>query len=174
MQCSTFILSPAQIRVSLLETRYVSAYSWTDTMQQAEPRFEWPEIFKVVAFTTAGSLAYAIIIPLIGAALGPSGSTGPTAGSDVFLWSSRGLLLALIIWRGATMGRLVGDRIVDDMLVGSVVAFVGWLLVKIVVLVIIYQGEAEGQPIPLIHVSDLITPPAAVFVSWLGAKANRF
>jgi hypothetical protein len=73
------------------------------------------------------------------------------------------------------MGRVVGDRIVDDMLVTAALASAVWLVVKMVVIVLIFGGgAAEGEAVPLIHVNDLLAIVAALLISWLGAKANRF
>lgn len=142
--------------------------------QQAVSRFDWREITRAVVFVGVGSLIFAIVVPLVGALLG-SGDTGPTARNDIFLWVSRGLLWGLIIWRGIAMGRVVGDRIVDDMLVTAALASAVWLVIKIVVIVLIFGGGApEGEAVPLIHVNDLLAIGAALLISWLGAKANRF
>ena len=142
--------------------------------EQGMPRFDWPEILKAVIVTGIGSLIYAVAVPIIGALLG-SGNTGPTAGNDIFLWTSRGVLWALIIWRGAAMGRVVGDRIVDDMLVSAVLASGVWLVIKIVVIVLIYGAvKADGTPVALVDLNDLLGIVAALVISWLGAKANRY
>jgi hypothetical protein len=143
--------------------------------EQTVPRFDWPEVIRVVAIVSVGCLVYAIVVPLAGAIIGGTGDTGPTARNDIVLWLFRGLLWALIIWRGAAMGRVVGDRIVDDMLVAAGVASVVWLVIKVVVMVMIFGGGApEGEAVPLIHVNDLLAIGAALLISWLGAKANRF
>lgn len=141
-------------------------------MEQDVPRFDWGEIIKAVVIVGVGSLIYALAVPMIGALLG-GGSTGPTAGNDIFLWTSRGLLWALVIWRGAAMLRVVGDRIVDDMLVVAVISSVVWLVIKAVVIVTVFQAvRADGTPVSLIDVNDLLAVGAAVLISWLGAKAN--
>ena len=76
-------------------------------MQQGQsvPRFDWPEIIKAVAIVGAGSLVYAIVVPIVGTLLGPGNNTGPVAGNDIVLWISRALLWGLIIWRGSAMLR---------------------------------------------------------------------
>ena len=143
--------------------------------EQAVPRFDWPEIIRAVIIVGVGSLIYAIIVPIAGALIGGTGDTGPTARNDIVLWISRGLMWALIIWRGAAMGRVVGDRIVDDMLVTAGLSAGVWLVIKVAVLVIIFGGGApEGEPNPLVDVNDLLAIGAAFLISWLGAKANRF
>jgi hypothetical protein len=142
--------------------------------EQAVPRFDWPEIIRALVFVGVGSLAVAIVVPVVGALLG-SGDTGPTARNDIFLWVFRAVLWGLIIWRGAAMGRVVGDRIVDDMLVTAAAGSILWLVIKVVVVVVIFGGGApEGEAAPLIHVNDLLAIGAALLISWLGAKANRF
>jgi hypothetical protein len=141
---------------------------------QPIPRFDQREIIKAVAIIGAGSLVFAIAVPVVGALLG-SGDTGPTARNDIFLWVFRAVLWGLIIWRGAAMGRVVGDRIVDDMLVTAVAGSILWLVIKVVVVVVIFGGGApEGEAAPLIHVNDFLAVGAALLISWLGAKANRF
>lgn len=144
-------------------------------MQQQEsvPRFDWPEIIRAVIIIAIGILAFNLILPVISALVNQTGSTSPLAGNDVFLWVSRGVMWALIIWRGSAMLQVVGDRIVDDMLIVAALSAVIWLVVKIVVLVVVYQGvKADGTPIPFIHINDLLGMAAAVGISWLGAKAN--
>jgi hypothetical protein len=143
-----------------------------DVVEQNVPRFDWGEIIKAVIIVGIGSLVYALAVPMIGALLG-GGNTGPTAGNDIFLWTSRGLLWGLIIWRGAAMLGVVGDRIVDDMLVVAAIASLVWLIIKAVVIVSIFQAvKADGTPVALVDVNDLLAVGAALLISWLGAKAN--
>ena len=113
-------------------------------------------------------------MPIIGALIG-GGDTGPTAGNDIFLWIFRAVLWGLIIWRGTAMGSVVGDRIVDDMVVTAAIAAVVWLLAKVIIVVLIYQAVGpDGTSNSLVEINDLLAMGAAIFISWLGAKANRF
>ena len=103
------------------------------------------------------------------------GSATVFAGNDIFLWIFRAVLWGLIIWRGTAMGSVVGDRIVDDMVVTAAIAAVVWLLAKVIIVVIIFQAVGpDGTSNSPIEINDLLAMGAAVFISWLGAKANRF
>ena len=143
-------------------------------MEQDIPRFDWSEIQKAVIIVAIGCLLFGLAVPIIGAVLG-AGDTGPTAGNDIFLWAFRAVMWGLIIWRGAVMGQVVGDRIVDDMLVMAAVASIVWLVVKVGVVVVVFEAVGpDGVPNSLIEINDLFAIGAALLISWLGAKANRF
>lgn len=142
-------------------------------MEETHPRFDWGEITKNVVVISIAVAVVAFGVPVAGALIG-SGNTGPTAGNDLFHWVLRAVLWAMIIWRGSRMVLIVGDRIVDDMLVTAVITGAIWLVIKVAML-LVYQGVGpDGMPVPLLHVNDAFGLVTALLISWLGAKANQY
>jgi hypothetical protein len=98
-----------------------------------EPRFYWPGIFRVVGIVVGGAAAIGFIIPPAATLAFKLYNTGTVADNEIYQAAYWVVAWALTIWQGSWMLRRVGDKIIDDMLVMSIIAAPVLVVIKIVI-----------------------------------------
>ncbi len=139
-----------------------------------EPRFDWGAILSAIAVIVGVTAVLGFLVPaVLTLALG-LGHTGRVAGNDAYRWGFWAVAWILTIWQGAVMLRKVHDRIVDDMLVTSIVAAVVLFLVKIVITLVYEPISGRGTLLPIVSSLDTGGALILVLVALIGARVNRF
>ncbi len=139
-----------------------------------ERRFDWGAILTAAAIIVGVTAALGLIVPAV-LTLGLGlGHTGRVAGHDAYRWGFWAVAWALTIWQGAVMLRKVHERIVDDMLVTSIIAAVALFLVKMVIGLVYEPLSGRGTLLPIVTSLDTGGALILVLVALIGARVNRF
>jgi len=139
-----------------------------------EPRFDWPAILRVTGIVVGGPAVIGLVIPpLATLALGLY-NTGTVAGNEIYRWLFWAIAWGLVIWQGSWMLRRVGDKIIDDMLVMSMMAAVALIIVKIVIAIAYVPIDANRQPLPIVTFIDTGGALVLIVVALIAARTNRF
>lgn len=134
-----------------------------------EPRFDWPAIFRVVGIVVGGAAAVGFIIPPVVTLAFKLYNTGTVADSEFYQWAYWVVAWALTIWQGAWMLRRVGDKIIDDMLVMSIIAAPALVLLKMVINLIYVPIETE-----IFSAIDAGGALMLIVVALVGARINKY
>jgi hypothetical protein len=134
-----------------------------------EPRFDWPAIFRVVGIVVGGAAAIGFIVPPVATMAFGLYNTGAAADSEFYQWAYWVVAWALTIWQGAWMLRRVGDKIIDDMLVMSIIAAPILVLLKILIN-LIYVPIETG----LLSAVDVGGALMLIVVALVGARINKY
>jgi hypothetical protein len=138
-----------------------------------EPRFDWSAIFRVVAIVVAGAGVIGFAVPPIATLAFGLYNTGIAAGNEIYQWIYWAAAWGLTIWQGAWMLRRVGDKIIDDMLVMSMIAAAVLVLLKIVINFIYLPVSSDGQSFILSGI-DAGGALMLIVVALIGARINRY
>ena len=139
-----------------------------------EPRFDWPAIGRASAIIVAGAAAFGLIVPVVGALAVESWNTQNISGHEIYRWVYWAIAWGLTIWQGAWMLREVHERIIDDMLVTSVIVAVVLLVVKVIIALIYWPIDSDGNSIFLITAIDAGGALMLVIVALVGARVNKY
>ncbi len=138
-----------------------------------EPRFDWPAILRVVGIITAVSAVIGFGAPIVFTLVLSKVNTGPVAGSQIYRLVYWLAAWALMFWQGQWMLNTVGDKIIDDMLVTSVIIAVLMMVIMFVVWIVYVPVNAGGQPIVLTGF-DAIGAVGLLIIGVVAARINRY
>lgn|SRR5574341_349788 len=145
----------------------------------AESRFDWPAIFWVSGIVVAGPAIFGFLIPLVGA-LALQWPVRVTAANEIYRFAYWLIAWGLIVWQGAWMLREVHERIIDDMIVTSVLTAIALLIFKVIIGIVLdprpdYVGPDNlGAPLPIITAIDAGGALIMVVVALVAARVNKF
>jgi len=132
-----------------------------------EPRFDWSAIFRVVGIIVAGAAAVGFIIPPVATLALGLYNTGIAADNELYQAAYWIVAWGLTIWQGAWMLRRVGDKIIDDMLVMSIIAAPILIVLKMIINLVYASSE-------IITAIDAGGALLLVAVALVGARINRY
>lgn len=139
-------------------------------------RFDWGAIFRACGIIAGGSAAYGLIVPIAGAFVDGNGNAWTTqtvAGHEIYLWLFWAIAWGLTVWQGAWMIRHVHDRIIDDMLVTSVLCSILLIISRFIVWVV-YTPTRAGDPILPLTGIDAGGALILIVVALVAARINRY
>ena len=139
-----------------------------------EPRFDWHAIIRVSGIIIGVTAAFGLIVPVVGALARESWNTQNLSGNEIYRWVYWAIAWALTVWQGSWMLREVHDRIIDDMLITSVLAGVILLIVKIVINILYWPISSDGDTLPLITAIDAGGALMLIVVALIGARINKY
>ncbi|MBN1431037.1 MAG: hypothetical protein JXB07_21895 [Anaerolineae bacterium] len=132
-----------------------------------EPRFDWPAIFRVTGIVVGVPTVLGFVIPpALTLAFGDD-HTGTVAGHEIFQWAFWIIAWGLTVWQGSWMLRRVGDKIIDDMLVMSMIASVILFIVKVIIAI-------AYEPDDIVTGIDAGGALMLIVVAMVGARVNKF
>lgn len=134
-----------------------------------EPRFDWSAIFRVVGIVVAGTAAVGLIVPPAATMAFGLYDTGIAADNEIYQWAYWAVAWGLTIWQGSWMLRRVGDKIIDDMLVMSIIAAAILTLLKIIIN-LIYVPIESG----VFSSIDAGGALMLIVVALIGARINKY
>lgn len=141
-----------------------------------EHRFDWGAIFRACGIIAGISAAYALIVPIAGAFIDGNANTWTTqtvAGHEIYQWVFWALAWGLTVWQGAWMIRHVHERIIDDMLVTSVLCAIVLMIVRFIVWAIYAPVRADGPIWPVTGI-DAGGALILIVVALVAARINRY
>lgn len=139
-----------------------------------EPRFDWQAIFRVVGIIVGGTAVFGLAVPpLVTLAFGLV-NTGITAGNEIFQWLFWIVAWGLTIWQGAWMLRRVGDKIIDDMLVVSLIAAPTLVVIKMIIALAYQPVNSDGQLLTILTAIDAGGALMLIVVALVGARVNKY
>lgn len=140
-----------------------------------DSRFDWPAIIRASAFIVGITALYAFVVPVAGAFAVAEWDTLILSGNEIYRWLFWIIAWGITVWQGSWMLNEVHDRIIDDMLVTSVVAAIALLIVKFIIWIVYWPMDAETLvrygPITPIDAGGALM---LVVVALIAARANRF
>lgn len=143
-------------------------------------RFDWGAILRAIAVIIGVIAVLGFIVPVIGAVVDGDGplDTGNISGHEIYRWGYWVIAWGLVILQGSWMLRNVHERIIDDMLVTSVVAAVLLVIVRIIIS-LVYESRTNWLPAPqndrvLLTFVDAAGAMMMVVVGFIGARVNRY
>ena len=139
-----------------------------------EPRFDWPAILRVTGIVVGGPAVVGFVIPPVATLAFGLYNTGIVAGNEIYQWFFWVVAWALTFWQGSWMLRRVGDKIIDDMLVVSMIAAVILLIIKIVIGIAYMPISSDGQTVSLVTGIDAGGALMLVVVALIGARINKY
>lgn len=139
-----------------------------------EPRFDWPAIFRVVGIVVAGAAIAGFAIPPVATLALGLVNTGIAAGNEIYRWVYWVIAWVLTLWQGAWMLRRVGDKIIDDMLVMSMIAAVALVVIKFIIALVYVPLGSDGQPLTILTGIDAGGALMLIVVALVGARINRY
>jgi hypothetical protein len=141
-----------------------------------EPRFDWPSITKSVGIVVGVTTALALIVPIAGALADGDGplSTRNISGNEIYRWGFWIVAWVLTFLQGSWMLKHVGDRVIDDMLVISIIAAVVLILIRFVVWIIYDPMTSTGERLFAISAIDAGGALLLVVVGLIAARFNRY
>jgi hypothetical protein len=134
---------------------------------EEEPRFNWPAIFRVVGIVVAGPVALGLIVPPIATLALKLYTTGIAADNEIYQWAYWVVAWGLTIWQGSWMLRRVGDKIIDDMLVMSMIAAPILVVLKMIINLIYAASQILGA-------ADAGGALVLIVVALIGARVNKY
>jgi hypothetical protein len=139
-----------------------------------EPRFDRAAIIRAAAIIIGGAAIFGLVVPVVGAlAVGPW-DTLKVSGNEIYRWAYWAIAWALTIWQGSWMIRHVHERIIDDMIVTSVVAAIVLMIVKFIVWIAYEPLNSEGARLFAVTSIDVGGALMLVVVALVGARINRY
>jgi len=139
-----------------------------------EPRFDWQAIFRVVGIIVGGAAVFGLAVPpLVTLAFGLV-NTGIAAGNEIFQWLFWIVAWGLTIWQGAWMLRRVGDKIIDDMLVVSLIAAPTLVVIKMIIALVYQPVNSDGQLLTILTAIDAGGALMLIVVALVGARVNKY
>jgi len=139
-----------------------------------EPRFDWPALLRVTGIVVGGPAVFGLVIPLAVTPLFKLYNTGVVAGNEIYQWFFWIIAWGLTIWQGSWMLRRVGDKIIDDMLVMSMIAAVALIIVKIIISIAYVPINSTGAGLPIVTAIDAGGALMLIVVALVGARINRY
>lgn len=141
-----------------------------------EQRFDWRAIARATSIIIGITALFGLITPVVGAFIDGNGpiDTGVVSGSQIYRWLFWTIAWALTIWQASWMIRHVGDRIIDDMLVTSILAAIVLIIVKFIVWLIFEPTGPDGQQLLPITAIDAAGGLMLVVMALVGARINRY
>jgi hypothetical protein len=142
--------------------------------ESREARFDWAAILRTTAIIVGITAVFGFAVPAGLTVALRLYNTGRVAGHELYRWAFWAVAWGLTVWQGAVMIRRVHERIVDDMLVASVVCAVLLLIVKFVIALVYVPISSEGALLPLITSIDAVGAVALFVVALIAARINRY
>lgn len=139
-----------------------------------EARFDWSEIFRSVAIIVVITAIYGFAVPVIITFISKGNNTGPAAGNELYRWGFWAIAWGLTIWRGSVMLKQVHDRIIDDMLVMSVVIAILLMVIKFIIALVYVPLKDNGTQQALITSIDAGGALVLLVVALVGARINKY
>jgi hypothetical protein len=139
-----------------------------------EPRFDWPAISRVIGIVAGGAAIYGFVIPLVITLAFGLYNTGIVAGNEIYLWVFWAIAWGLTIWQGSWMLRRVGDKIIDDMLVMSMIVAVILIIVRIIISIAYAPVDSNGNDLTLLTGIDAGGALMLIVVALVGARVNKY
>ena len=141
-----------------------------------EGRFDWRAIARVCGIIVGVTAAFALVAPIVGAFIDGNGPIGPftIAGNVIYRWLFWAIAWGLTIWQSGWMLRQVGERIVDDMLVTSIICAVALMIIKVAVWLAFEPAAADGTLLLPITGIDAAGGLMLVVIALVGARMNRY
>ncbi len=139
-----------------------------------EPRFNWSAIFRVVAIVVGGAAIIGFVVPPVATLAFKLYHTGIVAGNEIYQWAYWVVAWALTIWQGSWMLRRVGDKIIDDMLVMSMIAAPTLVVIKLVIAFVYQPLGSDGQPLAILSFIDAAGALVLIVVALVGARINKY
>jgi hypothetical protein len=139
-----------------------------------EPRFDWPAIFRVVGIIVGGAAAVGFVAPLAITPAFKLYNTGIVAGNEIYQWAYWVVAWGLTIWQGAWMLRRVGDKIIDDMLVVSLIAAPVLVVIKLIIALAYLPVGSEGQPLTILTGIDAGGALMLIVIALVAARINKY
>jgi len=146
---------------------------------QDESRFDWPAILRASGIIIGGPTLYGFIIPVV-IALAFTVSIRAISANEIYRWIFWLIAWGLTVLQGSWMLREVHDRIIDDMLVTSILSAVVLVVIKIITAFIFdprpdYVGPTNpGDPLPIITAIDAGGAMIMVVVGLVAARVNKY
>jgi hypothetical protein len=134
-----------------------------------EPRFDWPAIFRIVGIVVAGAVAIGLIVPPVATMAFKLYNTGIVADNEIYQVAYWVVAWGLTVWQGSWMLRRVGDKIIDDMLVMSIIAAPILVVLKIVIN-LIYMPIESG----ILSGIDAGGALLLIVVALISARINKY
>jgi hypothetical protein len=140
-----------------------------------EGRFDWRAIARVSGIIVGVAALYALIVPVVGAFIDGNGplDTRTVSGHQIYRWLFWAIAWGLTILQAGWMLREVGERIVDDMLVTSIIVAIALMIVKIIVW-LAYEPASGGALLPPITAIDAAGGLMMIVIALVGARMNRY
>lgn len=139
-----------------------------------ESRFDWPAIFRATAIVVVITAVFGFAVPIgLAFALGLP-DTRQTSGNEIYRWLFWILAWVLIFWQARMMLNDVGERIIDDMLVTSVVVAILLLIVRFVIALVYTPVNSRGEILPLITAIDAMSAVLTGVVALIAARLNQY
>jgi hypothetical protein len=139
-----------------------------------EARFDWSAIGRASLIIVGVTAVFGLIVPALGAVAVAGWDTLKVSGNEIYRWAYWAVAWGLTVWQGAWMIRQVHERIIDDMLVTSVIAAVFLIIVKFIVWIFYEPIGSEGQRLFAITGIDAGGALMLIVVAMIGARANRY
>lgn len=139
-----------------------------------EPRFDWSAILQATAIIVGVTAVIGFVVPIVGTLALDLNNTGRVSGNQIYRWGYWAVSWALTIWQGAWMVRKVHERIIDDMLVTSVIAAVVLFIIKIIIAFVYEPVGRDGQLLSVVTSVDAGGALILVMVALIGARTNRY
>jgi hypothetical protein len=141
-----------------------------------QSRFDWRAILQATAIIVGITAVIGLIIPVAGALIDGAGpwDTRNVSGNQIYRWLFWAIGWGLTVWQGSWMLKTVGDRIIDDMLVTSIIVAILLLIVKIIVWLAYEPTAASGDPLLPITGLDAGASLVLLVVALVAARANRY
>ncbi len=139
-----------------------------------ESRFDWGAIGRVSLIIIGVTVVFGFAVPVLGAVAVAGWDTLKVSGNEIYRWAYWAIAWALTIWQGSWMLREVHERIIDDMLVTSVIAAVVLVIFKVIIWFVYEPIGSEGQPLFPITGIDAGGALMLIVVAMIGARANRY
>lgn len=132
-----------------------------------ESRFDWGGIFRSSAIIVGGAAVLGFAIPPVATLALSLYNTGTVAGNDIYRFVYWATAWGLTVLQGSWMLRQVGDRIIDDMLVTSIISALGLTIIKFIIW-IVYAPE---QPFTTLDAGGALL---LIVVALIAARANKY
>jgi hypothetical protein len=140
-----------------------------------EGRFDWRAIARVCGIIVGVTAIFALVVPVVGAFIDGNGplDTRTISGHQIYRWLFWLIAWGLTIWQAGWMLREVGERIVDDMLVTSIIVAIALMIVKVIVW-LAYEPVANGTlQLPITSI-DAAGALMLIVIALVGARMNRY
>jgi hypothetical protein len=132
-----------------------------------EQRFDWGGIFRSSGIIIGGAGVLGFAVPPLMTLAFSLGTTQVVADNDIYRFAYWALAWGLTFLQGSWMLRHVGDRIIDDMLVISIISALGLVILKFV----IWLVYAPLQPFTTLDAGGALL---LIVVALIAARTNRF
>jgi hypothetical protein len=139
-----------------------------------ESRFDWGAIGRASLIIIGVTAVFGLVVPVVGAMAIADWDTLKVSGNEIYRWAYWAIAWGLTVWQGSWMIRHVHERIIDDMLVTSVIAAIVLIIVKVVVWIAYEPTGSEGQRLFAVTGIDAGGALMLVVVAMIGARINRY